>query len=253
MPDAPTSSSLADTASVLRVSGHARRLVGFTALLTLFSGCMRQYTCEAPATSGSPLKIVYVVQRGWHTGISISVTDWPDTRAALLDDLPAAKRLEFGWGEKVYYQSIEKNVAMLFDAAFGPSPSVIEVSGVETDDPAQWLAHKVVAVRLTPSQLTALIDSIADAFVVSPQRTWTPKPTGTVLRSKEGQIRFYHANGLFYLPRTCNRWIAERLEAAGCTLGSSSIVSASALMRRMQRVSRMQIGAGLSDERHATP
>lgn len=216
------------------------RQVATLAVLTILSGCFRHVPCDVQAGAGTVSKTVYLVQRGWHTGISIDVTDWPRDRSALLDDLPAAKRLEFGWGDAVYYQSVDKDLSMLLSAAFLPTPSVIEVIGVEPEQIAGWSARRVIPLRLTSVQLDALVASIADEFATPTQQDWTPQPTGIELASASGRIRFYHAHGSFYFPRTCNRWIAERLEAAGCDLGSSSIISASALMRRVQKVSDEQ-------------
>ena len=117
--------------------------------------------CHPADTSAESLRSIYVVRRGWHTGIAVRARDWPEVHAPLLADLPPSEYVEFGWGDASYYPAEEKTLWMLLSAVFGPSPSVMEVTALDS----LWLeataGDDVVEVRLSEDGFRRLTISIA--------------------------------------------------------------------------------------------
>jgi uncharacterized protein (TIGR02117 family) len=199
-------------------------------LLLGLSGCSSAARCYSDADPATSMHSIYVVRRGFHTGIALRADDWPDRTWQLLHDFPHAKYLEFGWGDAAYYQAQEKTIGMTLAAVFWPTESVMEVIGLDTVSTQRSKDYEAVEVPLSDAGWHALVASITDSFSGD-----TVTPTGTVFTTVIGQSRFYRARGYFYFPRMCNRWTAERLKSASCPIQSWSVVTASRVMREARR------------------
>jgi hypothetical protein len=212
-----------------------RLLIGSIALIGLM-GCAAPPLGPAPLQSDVPH--IYVVRREGHTGIAVEAARWPTREWSLLADFPAARFLEFGRGDAIYYQAREKTLTMTLGAGLWPSPSVIEVLASPELDQLPTRGYDIVPIRVTPQQLQAVADSIAQSFSAS-----TPIPTGTQWTTAAGESRFYQARGSFHLLRLCNRWTVEQLRAAGCERARGPVLFASQVLRaarRCQATQRMQ-------------
>lgn len=204
-------------------------------LLTVFllfglCACSGASRCYSDADSASSTHSVYVVRRGFHTGIALRADDWPDRTGRLLQDFPGARYLEFGWGDAAYYQAQEKTIGMTLAAVFWPTESVMEVIGLDAVSTRRSEDYEAVEVSLSDAGWHALIASIVRSFAGD-----KITPTGTTFTTAAGQSRFYHARGHFYFPRMCNRWTAERLKSASCPIQAWSVVTASRIMREARR------------------
>jgi uncharacterized protein (TIGR02117 family) len=202
-----------------------RLLVLIVLMVGAAAGCSSAAPCFS-RTDAETLRSIYVVKRGWHTGIVVAKDEWPSQSWPLLADFPQARYLEFGWGEATFYQAEETTFGMLVDAAIGPSPSVVQVTGLRqlSLEPAQ--DFEIVRLHVSAAGFAALAQSIAGSFADGPLA-----PTGKVYTSDSLTIRYYRARGSFYFPRMCNRWVAEKLEAGGCPVQSWSVVTAGRVMR----------------------
>lgn len=206
-----------------------RKLLAVFLLLGLCA-CSSASRCYSDADAASVTHSIYVVRRGFHTGIALRADDWPDRTGKLLQDFPYARYLEFGWGDAAYYQAQEKTVGMALAAVFWPTQSVMEVIGLDAVSTQRSEDYEAVEVSLSDAGWHALIASIAGSFVGD-----KVAPTGTAFTTAVGQSRFYHARGHFYFPRMCNRWTAERLKSASCPIQAWSVVTASQVMRETRR------------------
>lgn len=206
-----------------------RKLLAVFLLLGLCA-CSSASRCYSDADAASATHSIYVVRRGFHTGIALRADDWPDRTGKLLQDFPYARYLEFGWGDAAYYQAQEKTVGMALAAVFWPTQSVMEVIGLDAVSTQRSEDYEAVEVSLSDAGWHALIASIAGSFAGD-----KVAPTGTAFTTAVGQSRFYHARGHFYFPRMCNRWTAERLKSASCPIQAWSVVTASQVMRETRR------------------
>ena len=165
-------------------------------------------------------RVVYVVRRGHHTGLALAVADWPDREWPVLAKFPQARYLEFGWGDAAYYQAPDPTLGVTIAAVFWPTPTVMEVV------PWQVVAAGVddsetVALQVSDAELQAIARSIGDSFVQP------LSATGKGYDTANGRALFYHARGKFQMFRMCNRWTAERLQLAGCSVRPRLIMTAS--------------------------
>lgn len=196
------------------------------ALACTLSACASTQTCYQNGTPTSELRTIYIVHRGWHTGVAIAAADWPNQRWSLLREFPSVEHLEFGWGDERFYQEEETTFWMAIRAAFWPTPSVIHVIGFATPRPSNIQADAVVTVQVSAEGLRRMAAGIeresdgAHPTASGPEVPWAPAPN-----------RFYQATRSFYFPRMCNWWIAHRLQDAGCPILPWTVVTASRVVR----------------------
>ena len=158
----------------------------------------------------------------------MATADWPNRDWPVLASFPQARYLEFGWGDAAYYQAPAPSLGVTIAAVFWPTPTVMEVI------PWQVVAEGVedsetVALRVSEAELRALARSIDDSFV---------QPigaTGSGYDVSRGRARFYHARGKFHMFRMCNRWTAERLQLAGCSVRPRLMMTASQAITAAKR------------------
>lgn len=221
--------------SVIPWRGLLRRNVDLCSRLVLMLVVGHVAACSV-ATSGSrpiatdALHSIYVVRRELHTGIAIAAADWPEQSWSLLADFPGARYLEFGWGDAAYYQADEKTFAMTAAAVLWPTPSVMEVLGLDDIARQSTPDYEVTELHVSGQQLRALAASIASSFT-----SHAVVPTGNVREMPQGPSRFYHARGKFHLFRMCNRWTTQRLTAIGCSIRPWPVLSASRALREARR------------------
>jgi uncharacterized protein (TIGR02117 family) len=174
-------------------------------------------------------RFVYVVRRGHHTGLALAVTDWPNRDWPVLASFPQARYLEFGWGDADYYQTPDPTSGMTIAAIFWPTPTVMEVVPWRQDIAAGVADSETVALHVSDAELQAIARSI-DASFVQPISA-----TGKGYDTASGRARFYNANGKFHLFRMCNRWTAERLQLAGCSVRAPLIMTATQSITAAER------------------
>ena len=169
-----------------------------------------------------------MVRRGHHTGVALAVTDWPNREWSVLASFPQARYLEFGWGDAAYYQAPDPSLGVTTAAVLWPTPTVMEVV------PWQVVAAGVqdsetVALQVSDAELQAIARSIDHSFVQP------ISATGNGYDTASGRALFYHARGKFHTFRMCNRWTAEQLQLAGCSVRPRLIVTASQAIAAAKR------------------
>lgn len=150
---------------------------------------------------------------------------WPEAA-----DFPGATLLEVGWGNRAFYQAREPTLGMALRAAFG-SASVLHVVGVEGSLERFFGGAEIVDLALSRSGLDALIRFIA-ASVARGGHARAP----ALGPGRYGRSAFYAATGTYGLLKTCNTWIGEALEAAGCQVNPSMATTAEGLLSQVRRL-----------------
>lgn len=195
-------------------------------LATAFAGCASNESCYPPTTPTESLRSVYVIKRGWHTGIAVAAADWPNRDWSVLRDFPNSRYLEFGWGDARFYQAEEETGWMAIRAAFFSTSSSIHVIGFDRPAAEPLLADEVVEVRVTAEGLQRLARSIEREF-----KQEQPVTNGASLNVTPQPNKFYSAKRRFYFPRMCNWWTAKRLEEGNCPIAAWSVVSPNRMVR----------------------
>jgi uncharacterized protein (TIGR02117 family) len=189
-------------------------------------GCATDGTCLDDSTPPELVRSIYIVERGWHTGIAIASADWPDRNWSLLADFPHSEYLEFGWGDELFYQAEPETLWLGIRAALWPTSSVMHVIGVRRPIAENFHADEVVEVRVSADALRRMAEAIEREFT---ERTPTATPVSLSAAPKPNH--FYSARRKFFFPRMCNWWIAARLEEANCPIQPWTVVTATRVMR----------------------
>jgi len=185
---------------------------------------------EQPPTSDKGRQIVQVVSNGWHTAIIVpraevaAVGLLPETA-----DFPDAAFLEFGWGDRAYFQATEVTIGLTLRAALTATPAVMHVTGHQLAPEPMHPELEVVRVGLSDDEFRLLVRAVADTFDRPPAGRAQPVSTGL-----DPNSRFYKARGTFHLFNTCNTWTARTLRAAGMELAPAGISTAEDLMRHIR-------------------
>jgi uncharacterized protein (TIGR02117 family) len=178
----------------------------------------------------------YVDSHGWHTGLILPVKDIPvDLRWSIADDFRGFDFIEVGWGHRGFYMARRFDVGIAFTAFFGVSASVLHICGVRGPPAEYFVESRVYEIRATPEQFRRLCSSIATATRVNGAGRALPLASGLY-----GTSQFYEANGKYYLPKTCNYWIVERLRLAGFEVTPLFGLTAGGVCRQVRRLQQAQ-------------
>ena len=165
---------------------------------------------------------VYVISNGYHAGLALpreKLAEFASGRGypALIgvsQRFAAYNWIEFGWGEREFYQSVPSvgdiDWRLAFRALFYPgNRSVVHVAGI-TGEPMQAFKADMLKVPLSWNGFDRMLAKL-DATFVPPQNGALPD----LGRGLYGPSLFYPANGAFGITRVCNHWIGDLLGAAG--------------------------------------
>jgi uncharacterized protein (TIGR02117 family) len=160
---------------------------------------------------------IFVVVRGWHTDLALSVDDLRGPLTGFREVFPGARYLVFGFGERTYVQAREKSMfAML--AALAPGPGLMLVTGLTVPPAKAFGAADVTPLRLSQPGMAALNAFISDALA-----------DGKLERVGRGPYDgslFYAASGTYSLAYTCNTWTADGLQASGLPVRADGVLFA---------------------------
>lgn len=188
--------------------------------LCLLFGCTATATSN-PYTGVDPSWPVWLAAPGWHTGLVVRRSDIPPELFPERADFPNAEFLEFGWGEREYYQTRESSVWLALKAALVPSPSVLHVVGFRGPPAVYFGSAETLRIELPGPAFRRLVAYLHNS--VSRRGAQRAASIGPGLY---GDSRFYEAKGQFHLFENCNTWAARALQAAGLPAVPSRAVTA---------------------------
>ena len=226
----PCGSQSVERADMRRFS-KPRLLVG---LLILVAACaasppvVRQ-SQDAPAR-GAPVT-VYVAGHGWHTGIIVPAADMQARLPALQAQFGKTPFLEFGWGDRDFYQAEEITAGVALKAVLWPTASVMHVVAVSADVTAFFPRSEIHRLCLSREHYAVLLDFIAGSFRRNEGGALVPGGRGLY-----GDSQFFDAVGDYTLFNTCNTWTAKGLKSAGFDIGTAFKATASSVMRFLRQL-----------------
>lgn len=208
--------------------------------ILLLIACLSLAGCSGERTvaDSERSQVIYVIRRGWHSGVALAAADWPQRDWPLLTTFSDARYIEFGWGDADYYQADKPTAGMALAAVFWPSSTVMEVVPLQAAPLPGTGDFESVAVHVTNAELKAIASSL-DASFEQPI-----SPTGKTYRTADGDARFYRARGNFYLFRMCNRWTAELLQLAGCAASPRLTMTAGQVVTAAKKCEAESVGTG---------
>ena len=173
---------------------------------------------------------VYVVSHGWHTGFVIPAPEVQGVIPELEQRFGDIPYIEFGWGDKGFYQAKETTSGLTLRAIFWPTESVVHSVAVPQKVEEYFSNSEVAKLCLSDGELSALIGFISRSFFRD--------KSGNLLELQKGiygDSQFYSGVGDFYLMNTCNRWTAKGLKSIGMDISPTLKLTAGSVMNYLTK------------------
>ena len=194
-----------------------------------------------------PGRQIAVIDHGYHAGLALRSADlrWAaigiarsdPEKAMLLRALaarwPDAAWIEFGWGDRAFYQATARvsdiQIDLALAAVLWPTPSVVQAVPL-WQPPATAFPHSgQAALALSDQGFLELADGIAAAIAPGPYGL--PAPVGTSLY---GAGEFLPSSLSYHGLRTCNQWVSGLLRQAGVPSSWFWSVTSTGLMAELR-------------------
>ncbi|MCW8934326.1 MAG: TIGR02117 family protein [Gammaproteobacteria bacterium] len=178
---------------------------------------------------------IYIVSHGWHTGFVVPAkkiqNQLPELRKRFGDIL----YIEFGWGDKDFYQAEEVTTGITLKAVLWPTESVIHAVALP-EKPDRYFANSMVeTLCLSGKEYSSLLRFISESFYKDEH--------GEILKYESGiygNSQFYKGVGNFYLMNTCNKWTAKGLKSAGMDISPTFKLTAGSIMDYLKHYRQSQ-------------
>ena len=201
-------------------------------IIIILAGCSAKphIVSSAEEFEGSGQNEVYVVSHGWHTGFVIPAPEIQGVMPELEKRFGDTPYIEFGWGDKGFYQAKETNLGLTLKAIFWPTESVVHSVAVPQKVEEYFSNSEVAKLCLSDGELSALIGFISSSFYRD--------KSGNLLELQKGiygDSQFYSGVGDFYLMNTCNRWTAKGLKSIGMDISPTLKLTAGSVMNYLTK------------------
>lgn len=208
------------------------QLFGLLATLLMVSACSgKPYALKETDVSIEEAQEIFIVRDNLHTGLVLPANTIQSLLPTVYQRFPGSPYIEFGWGDKEYYQSEETTFGMTVIALFWPSDSVIRAVAVPQRPDIHSADWDVEVLCLDNKQYALLIDFIAQSFSRGDE--------GQVLVSSTGlevDTEFYAAEGDYTMWNTCNTWTAKGLKSAQQDISSAFKMTAGSVMGAVEKI-----------------
>ena len=201
-------------------------------IIIILAGCSAKpyIVSYAEEFEGSGQNEVYVVSHGWHTGFVIPAPEIQGVIPELERRFGNTPYIEFGWGDKGFYQAKETTLGLTLRAIFWPTESVVHSVAVPQKVEEYFSNSEVAKLCLSDGELSALIGFISRSFFRD--------KSGNLLELQKGiygDSQFYSGVGDFYLMNTCNRWTAKGLKSIGMDISPKLKLTAGSVMNYLTK------------------
>lgn len=180
---------------------------------------------------------IYIVSHGWHTGIVLPAAEIQARLPALRERFKRAPYLEFGWGDKGFYQAAEITSGLTLQAIFWPTESVMHVVAVNDKAPLAFPHSQSIQICMNDMEYASLLAFIANSF----RRTGSDGKIVSMRNGIYGDSQFYEGTGDYYLMNTCNKWTAKALKSAGMDIWPVFKLTAGSIMSYLEDSQRLAI------------
>jgi len=174
-----------------------------------------------------PTVRVFIVVHRWHSGVALPRAALPRAILPEVTDFPDADYLEFGWGDRDYYQG-KRGAWVISRAALWPRPGVLHVASCNGRIVTCFPYSRIVSLDMPDSALQRLSQRLSGSF----QRDAHPK-AAALGPGLYGDSRFYPSREKFYLLKTCNTWTARLLQEAGYPVRPASSLTVGTFMKQL--------------------
>jgi len=218
-------------------------------ILSLLTACSsKPYVVkhiEMPAVAGQ--EEIYIVNHGWHTGFVVPAKKIQNQLPKLRKRFGGVPYIEFGWGDKDYYQVKEVTTGITLNAILWPTEAVIHAVAVPKKADKYFANSTVETLCLSGREYSSLLRFISESFYKDEH--------GEILELKGGiygNSQFYKGVGDFYLMNTCNKWTAKGLKSAGMDISPTFKLTAGSIMDYLEEY-RQALAMGSTEHSNAAP
>jgi hypothetical protein len=208
-----------------------RRALCFMLVLMLLEGCVEtpQRQAEGGALREQSQMLIYVARRGWHIDIGFDASELGLPLAAVAADFSSARYVFFGFGDRRYLLSRNKNVPSLL-AALWPGSGIVLATVIVVPPEEAFGAEHVIRLKVSAVQAQAARDFVWNSLT---------KANGTVGFFAKGPYEgslYYGAIPTYSAVYTCNTWAAEALRSTDLPIHSVGVVFAAQLWMQVRRI-----------------
>lgn len=194
--------------------------------LLIVTGCSgKPFIVKQTNISVPTSKQIFIVSHGWHTGFVVPAKTILAQLPQLANLFGETSFIEFGWGDKGFYQAEEITSGLTLSAVLWPTESVVHVVSVPEKPIVYFSSSEVIALCLNRKQYALLISFIEHSF--------SKDSSGNIIKLKKGiygNSQFYKGEGDYYLMNTCNKWTAKGLNSAQVNISPAFKLSADSVM-----------------------
>jgi hypothetical protein len=194
------------------------------------SGCAVM-PMDAPVPNGEAT--IYVVGRGWHTDIGLSVDEVSGPLASLEHDFPGVRFMVFGFGERQYYMAHDAGSGEMLSALL-PSDSAMLLTALRAPPAEAFVDQTVVTLHLPRSGVERIAARLWEGLEKATD--------GSVVRLANGPYlgsAFYASRETYAAYHTCNTWTALVLRDGGLPI-NTHVLFAGEVMEQVSRIAAVQ-------------
>lgn len=210
------------------------RIISLLVSCFLCSGCV-SFSALALDDADSGKRTIYIVNHGLHTGIVIDADSATEILPRLQLAIEDIQFIEFGWGDRNFYQANSFSVFLAIKALFLPTKSVMHVASIPRHPMSYFQSDSVESVPISLSHLRLILGFIS--------RTFTRDRQGDIIQLGQGlyaDSAFYAAFGNYHLLKNCNTWVIEAFAEAGFPKPVLPALTASSVMRQVRIYKHIQ-------------
>ncbi len=168
---------------------------------------------------------VYVVSHAWHTGFVIPSTKVYEAVPSLEDRFGGSANIEFGWGDKKFYQAKEITAGLKIRAILWPTETVVHAVAVPGNVRDYFANSQMELLCLSDKELTSLVDFVSNSF-----RKNRSGEVEQLSKGIYGDSQFYKGAGNYHLLNTCNEWTAKGIKSIGMDIFPATKFTAESIM-----------------------
>ncbi len=185
------------------------------------AACLLLCACTGPAPppAGNAATVI-VVDRGWHTDISLPADKLDARFDALRARFPGAQEFTFGFGERVYVQKRDRTALDALRALL-PSEGMVLVTALATSPAAAFGKDDAIPLAVSAAGFAGVENFVRAAMA--------DDAAGAPVFVGDGPYpgsAFYASTLTYWGLRTCNTWTAQALQAGGVPVTSAAVLFA---------------------------
>ena len=145
-----------------------------------------------------------MIRDGWHTGFVIPSETIQSRLPELVSRFGNTPYVEFGWGDRGYYQTDDKSLGLMLRAALWPTDAIVYTRAIPAEPELYFSDARIEPLCLDHQQFALLVSFIENSFYRNED--------GNIVFSQDGLVDnslFFKGVGEYYLFNTCNTWTAR--------------------------------------------